>query len=87
MLSFSNFAREASRRRQGAAGCHIVARADPELQVDGEMQADNGGRGADPDAGVTPSQAAGPANVLIFPDLMLPTSRTSCSPPRGRPGN
>jgi malate dehydrogenase (oxaloacetate-decarboxylating)(NADP+) len=70
MLSFSNFGStptEASPRRVAEA-TNIVKRRRPDLMIDGEMQAD---------VALLPenrqewpfSELAGPANVLIFPDL------------------
>ena len=70
LLSYSNFGsvRDANTRKVARA-VEIARRCRPELQIDGEMQADTA-VGAEMLAGQFPFSGLGsPANVLIFPEL------------------
>jgi malate dehydrogenase (oxaloacetate-decarboxylating)(NADP+) len=70
MLSFSNFG---SNKHPSAAkvrrAVDIVRREDPELEIDGEMQADTAVTAAILHGSYPWSRLREPANVLIFPEL------------------
>jgi malate dehydrogenase (oxaloacetate-decarboxylating)(NADP+) len=70
MLSFSNFG---SNKHPAAVkvrrAVEIVRRQDPELEIDGEMQADTAVLGSILHASYPWSHLKEPANVLIFPEL------------------
>ena len=70
MLSFSNFGSvkhdQASKMQ---AATRIVKEARPDLQIDGEMQADTALRGDILETQYPFNRLGAPANVLIFPDL------------------
>jgi malate dehydrogenase (oxaloacetate-decarboxylating)(NADP+) len=70
MLSFSNFGSarhpQSEKVRQAT---ELVKRMDPELVVDGEMQADTAAVPAIRERTYPFSELQGPANVFIFPDL------------------
>jgi malate dehydrogenase (oxaloacetate-decarboxylating)(NADP+) len=70
MLSFSNFG---SNKHPAAVkvrrAVEIVRRQDPELEIDGEMQADTAVLGSILQASYPWSHLKEPANVLIFPEL------------------
>ncbi len=70
MLSFSNFGSnthpEAVKMREAT---RIVQEREPDLEVDGEMQADTGVVGEILEETYPWSRLSGPANVLVFPDL------------------
>jgi malate dehydrogenase (oxaloacetate-decarboxylating)(NADP+) len=70
MLSFSNFGSNnhpAARKVRRAV--EIVTRLEPELEIDGEMQADTAVFEAILEEGYSWSRLKQPANVLIFPEL------------------
>src|SRR6202023_3409248 len=70
LLSFSNFgsnSHPAARKVRRAV--ELVAARDPQLEVDGEMQADTALVESLLDESYSWSRLKGPANVLIFPEL------------------
>jgi malate dehydrogenase (oxaloacetate-decarboxylating)(NADP+) len=70
MLSFSNFgsnSHPAARKVRQAV--EIITGKDPDLEVDGEMQADTAVFEGILRENYTWSRLQGPANVLIFPEL------------------
>jgi malate dehydrogenase (oxaloacetate-decarboxylating)(NADP+) len=70
MLSFSNFgSNNHPSARKVRKAVEIVRGLDPELEVDGEMQADTAVFEAILQEGYPWSRLQGPANVLIFPEL------------------
>ena len=71
MLSFSNFGSVRHPEAEKVArAVQLIRQRDPNLIVDGEMQADTAARRADSDAKSIPFSALKePANVLIFPNL------------------
>jgi malate dehydrogenase (oxaloacetate-decarboxylating)(NADP+) len=70
MISFSNFG---SNRHPSAVkvrdAVEILHRTDPELEADGEMQADTAVVGDLLEESFSWSRLTGPANVLVFPEL------------------
>jgi len=72
MLSYSDFGEHRSDARvamvQKAVG--LVRAQRPDLEIDGEMQADTAVNYSKVEVGFPFSALTGPANVLVFPDLM-----------------
>ncbi len=70
MLSFSNFGSNRHPQAQKVRrAVELIKRLDPELEVDGEMQADTAVSGEILRQDYPWSDLKGPANVLIFPEL------------------
>ena len=70
MLSFSNFgSNNHPSARKVRRAVEIVSRLEPELEIDGEMQADTAVFERDAPGELPWSRLRQPANVLIFPEL------------------
>jgi malate dehydrogenase (oxaloacetate-decarboxylating)(NADP+) len=70
MLSFSNFgSNQHEEARKVRLATEIAKARAPELEIDGEMQADNALIAAIREEEYPWSDLKGPANVLVFPDL------------------
>jgi len=71
LLSYSDFGemRKDPRVRRVRRAVELVRAARPDLEVDGEMQADTAVNFTKVVEGFPFSQLTGPANVLVFPDL------------------
>ncbi len=71
MLSYSDFGEHRSdpRVRRVREAIQIVRKRRPDLEIDGEMQADTAVSVSKIAEGFPFAQLSGPANVLVFPDL------------------
>jgi len=71
LLSYSDFGehREDPRVAKVRRAVEIVREHRPDLEIDGEMQADTAVNHAKVESGFPFSALTGPANVLVFPDL------------------
>jgi malate dehydrogenase (oxaloacetate-decarboxylating)(NADP+) len=70
MLSFSNFGSNAHpSARKVRRAVEIARKRAPELEIDGEMQADTAVLGSLLEEQYPWSELKGPANVLVFPEL------------------
>jgi malate dehydrogenase (oxaloacetate-decarboxylating)(NADP+) len=79
MLSFSNLRLStASGCGKGLSGRQLVRQRDPNIVIDGEMQADSALSERILSESYPFSALKEPANVLIFPNLSAGTSPISC---------